>query len=228
MRQSFWLHVIIMVLSAMFPTVSYCAGDEIYIVSYVEIMPSALHSGAALLNRYRDAMREQKGNLRSTVLHEIGRSDRFAIMEVWIDKTAADNRDNEASILELRDELKKIQSAPFDERIEEGLFVGPLQKQGPAATLYVLTHADIAPERSEDGLTLLRTMRANSVDERGNVTYDVLQQENRTNHFTLVEEWASMMALDAHIESQHTRAFRQALLPMQGALYDERRYERLR
>jgi quinol monooxygenase YgiN len=227
MRLSFWSHVVV-ALSAMFPSLAYCGGDEIYIVSYVEIMPSSLRSGSALLNHYRDATREQSGNLRSIVLHEIGRSDRFAIMEAWRDKTAADSHDREASILELRDKLKTIQGAPLDERVEKGLLVGPIRKQNPAEALYVLTHVDIAPERSEDGLTLLRTMRAHSVDEQGNVTYDVLQQENRANHFTLIEEWASMMALDAHIQSQHTRAFRQALLPMQGALYDERRYERLR
>jgi quinol monooxygenase YgiN len=227
MRPSFWLHVVV-TLSAMFPSVAYCEGDEIYIISYVEIMPSGLHSGSALLNRYRDARREQSGNLRSTVLHEIGRSDRFAIMEVWRDKTAADNPDRAASAFELREELKVIQSAPLDERVDNGLFVGPIQKESPAEAVYVLTHVDIAPEHNEDGLNLLRDMRTISAKEQGNVTYDVLQQENRLNHFTVVEEWTSMVALEAHIEAQHTRAFRQTLLPMQGALYDERRYERLR
>src|SRR5580698_1629849 len=219
MRPSFWLHVVV-TLSAMFPSVAYCEGDEIYIISYVEIMPSSLHSGSALLNRYRDATREQSGNLRSTVLHEIGRSDRFAIMEVWRDKTAVDIPDRAASTLELREELKALQSAPPDERVDNGLFVGPIHKESPADAVYVLTHVDIAPEHNEDGLTLLQDMRTTSAKEQGNVTYDVLQQETRLNHFTVVEEWTSMVALESHIEARHTRAFRQTLLPMQGALYD--------
>jgi (4S)-4-hydroxy-5-phosphonooxypentane-2,3-dione isomerase len=227
MRLPFCLHVV-GILSAMSPSIACCQADEIYIVSYVEIMPPAVRDGTALLNRYHDASRQQRGNLRSTVLHEIGRSDRFAIMEMWTDKTAVENHRRTPSILEFFEKLKAIQTAPVDERVENGLFVEPIQKQSPAEALYVLTHVDIAPEHSEDGLTLLRAMHDNSVDEPGNVTYEVLQQENRTNHFALVEEWASMKALDTHIESQHTRAFRQALLPMQGALYDERRYERLR
>jgi quinol monooxygenase YgiN len=227
MRLSCSLHVVV-ILSAMFPSVCSCEGDEIYITSYVEMMPSALHAGAALLNRYRDATREQSGNLRSTVLHEIGRSDRFAIMEVWRDKTAVDVPDRAASTLELREELKALQSAPPDERVDNGLFMGPIHKESPAETVYVLTHVDLAPEHNEDGLTLLRNMRTTSAKEQGNVTYDVLQQENRLNHFTVVEEWTNMVALEAHIEAQHTRAFRQTLLPIQGALYDERRYERLR
>jgi quinol monooxygenase YgiN len=227
MRLSFWPHVVV-ILSAMFPNFAYCESGEIYITSYVEIMPSALQSGSALLNRYRDATREQSGNLRSTVLHEIGRSDRFAIMELWRDKTAADNRDRAASILDLRRELEAIQSAPLDERAANGLFVGPIRKESPDEAVFVLTHVDIAPENNDEGPTLLRDMRTISAKEQGNVTYDVLQQNNRLNHFTVVEEWASIVALEAHIEAQHTRTFRQTLLPMQGALYDERRYERLR
>jgi quinol monooxygenase YgiN len=225
-RLSFWLHAAV-ILSVMVPRVAYCEGDGIYIVSYVEIVPNALHYGSALLNHYRDVRREQSGNLRSTVLHEIGRPDRFAIMEVWRNKAAADNRDTSSSILQLRHELTAIQSAPPDERVENGIFVGPIQKESPAEAVYVLTHVDVTPEHNEDGLSLLQTMRADSAKERGNLRYDILRQQNRLNHFTVVEEWTSMMALETHAEAQHTRAFRQNLLPMQGALYDDRRYERL-
>jgi quinol monooxygenase YgiN len=232
MRLSFWLRLSFclhaaVILSTMVPRIAHCEGDEIYIVSYVEIMPNALRSGSALLNRYRDIRREQSGNLRSTVLHEIGRPDRFAIMEVWRDKAAADNRDTSSSILQLLTDLHVIQSTPLDERVENGIFVGPVQKESPAEAVYVLTHVDVTPEHNEDGLNLLQTMRADSAKEQGNLEYDILRQQNRLNHFTVVEEWTSMMALEAHTEAQHTLAFRQNLLPMQGALYDDRRYERL-
>jgi quinol monooxygenase YgiN len=227
MRLSFWLHAAI-ILSAIFPRVAHCEGDENYIVSYVEIMPSALNSGSELLNRYRDAMRQQSGNLASTLLHEIGRSDRFAILEVWKNKTAADNRDKPASIVELRHRLEAIQSAPLDERLENGLFVGSIRKESPTEAVYVLTHVDIAPEHNEGGSKLLQSMRAASAKEQGSLGYDVLQQQNRLNHFTIVEEWAGMTPLAAHAEAPHTRAFRQSLLPMEGALYDERRYKELR
>jgi quinol monooxygenase YgiN len=227
MRLSFWLHAAI-ILSAMFPRVARCEGDENYIVSYVEIMPNALNSGSALLNRYRDAMRQQSGNLASSLLHEIGRSGRFAILEVWTDKTAADNRDKQASIVELRHRLEAIQSAPLDERLENELFVEPVRKESPAEAVYVLTHVDIAPEHDADGPKLLQNMRAASAKEQGNLGYEILQQQNRLNHFTIVEEWAGMTSLAAHAEAPHTRAFRQSLLPMEGALYDERRYKELR
>jgi quinol monooxygenase YgiN len=59
----------------------------------------------------------------------------------------------------------------------------------------------------------------------GNIAYEVLQQTNLANHFTLVEEWANRKALDAHIMAGHTRLFREKLSPMEGALYDERFYK---
>jgi quinol monooxygenase YgiN len=61
-------------------------------------------------------------------------------------------------------------------------------------------------------------MRLDSSREQGNISHEVLQQANRGNHFTLVEEWANRKALDAHIMAAHTRLFRERLSPMAGAL----------
>jgi quinol monooxygenase YgiN len=52
----------------------------------------------------------------------------------------------------------------------------------------------------------------------------VFQQKSRPNHFTVVEAWGNRKALADHVTAAHTRAFRQQLLPMAGALYDERLY----
>jgi quinol monooxygenase YgiN len=43
----------------------------------------------------------------------------------------------------------------------------------------------------------------------------------------VAEEWTSKQAVDAHAMSPHTRAFRERLLPLAGALYDERFYKKL-
>jgi quinol monooxygenase YgiN len=89
----------------------------------------------------------------------------------------------------------------------------------------VITHVDLIPESNGKGLALLKTMRDSSSRETNNLAYEVLQQSNRPNHFTIVEVWNNMSALEAHIDAQQTRDFRQALLPMEGAPYDDRRYE---
>ena len=54
-----------------------------------------------------------------------------------------------------------------------------------------------------------------------------LQQANRANHFTVFEKWRGMKAAEAHAMEDHTRAFREKLVPIAGALYDERFYKAL-
>jgi quinol monooxygenase YgiN len=39
-----------------------------------------------------------------------------------------------------------------------------------------------------------------------------------------VEGWANRKALNGHANAPHTRAFREKLSPMAGALFDERLY----
>jgi quinol monooxygenase YgiN len=63
--------------------------------------------------------------------------------------------------------------------------------------------------------------------DKGNVRYDVLQQKNRTNHFTVVEAWSDQAANDAHEIAAHTKEFRATLGPLTGALYDQRWYKPL-
>jgi quinol monooxygenase YgiN len=70
-------------------------------------------------------------------------------------------------------------------------------------------------------------MSVETAKDYGNICYEVLQQADRANHFTVVEEWTSKKAHDAHVEAAHTRAFREGLSAMLGALYDERLYNKL-
>jgi len=57
--------------------------------------------------------------------------------------------------------------------------------------------------------------------------YDIWRQVGRPNHFTVVQAWSDHAAYASHIESASTRAFRDNLLTLKGALYDERQYRRL-
>ena len=47
--------------------------------------PSGM-AGSTSLKRHGDATRKQDGNLRLNVLHEIGRSGRFAVLEVCVER----------------------------------------------------------------------------------------------------------------------------------------------
>jgi quinol monooxygenase YgiN len=215
------------ILAATSAEIAHAQGSAVYLATYVEVMPGAESSGAALLARYRDASREEDGNQRFDLLHEIERPNRSAILEVWRDKAAFDGHDKAASKLHFRDSLKAIQSAPYDERVSSRIYVDPATSESRAGAIYVLTHVDVMPAYKDDCLILLKAMRIDTSKDDGNISYEVLQQEKLSNHFTVVEEWTSRKALNAHAIAAHTRAFRERLSPMAGALYDERFYKEL-
>ena len=70
-------------------------------------------------------------------------------------------------------------------------------------------------------------MSVDTAADPGNISYEVLQQANRGNHFSVLEAWTNRKALDGHAAATHTRDFRAKLTPIAGALYDERIYKAL-
>jgi len=208
-------------------------GSGVYVVTYIEVVPNAIDAAVAVFDRYGAATRADAGNPRLDLLQEIARPERFAIVEVWKDGASLEAHEAAAASLQFRDALNAIQDAPIDRRVATGLFVGPVASRAAASaaaagTVFVLTHVDVTPDHKAEASRLLEAVRNGSTQEQGNRRYDVLQQANRPNHFTVVEAWANEIALDVHVVAPQTRAFRQALMPMEGALYDERRYKSLR
>lgn len=215
------------VLMALAGGAAYAQSGAVYAVTYVEMMPNATNSGTALLRHYRDATRKEDGNLRTDALQEIARPNRFAIVEIWKDKAASEAPDKAASSAELAEKLKAIGNAPFDRRIASGLYVGSSGGASQPKAVYVLTHVDVIPQNKDGCMALLKGMSMDTPKDPGNIGYTVLQQANRSNHFAVFEVWANRKALDGHAEAAHTRAFREKLSPMAGALYDERFYKAL-
>ena len=91
----------------------------------------------------------------------------------------------------------------------------------------MLTHVDVPPPFKDTTISLLQQLSEASRKETGNQRFEVQQQGNRPNHFTVVESWADRRGYDAHVMAASTRQFRDKLGPMSGALYDERLYKPL-
>lgn len=206
---------------------AYAQNGAVFAVTYVDVMPNATNSGAALLRHYRDASRKENGNLRTDVFQEIARPNRFAILEIWKDAAASETNDKAMSSFEFAEKLQTISNAPLDRRPGSGLYVGSSSTAKGPNVIYVLTHVDVIPASKDGCMALLKAMSVDTPKDPGNIGYTVLQQANRANHFTVFEAWASRKALDGHAEAAHTRAFREKLSPMAGALYDERFYKSL-
>ena len=198
----------------------------VYIATYVEVLPAAVKDGAALLRQYRDASRKDAGNLRMELVQEAGRPSRFAILTIWADQKAFEAHGKAAHTAQFRDKLRAIHAAPYDERVHSGMAVGAKDALRGGAVV-VVTHVDVPPPFKDPTVPLLQQLSEASRKEAGNLRFEVQQQGNRPNHFTVVELWADQKAYDAHVMAGHTRQFRDKLGPMSGALYDERLYRAL-
>jgi quinol monooxygenase YgiN len=212
-------------MSALGVTPATPADDvTVYTATYVEVVPPSTAQGTALLRQYREASRKDRGNLRIEVLQRIDRPDQFTVLAAWKDPEAFEAHAAAAAARDLRAKLAPLLASPNDERVHHGLAVSAAPPVSAAGPIYVVTHVDVIPPRKEDGVVLLKQLAADSGNDVGNVRFDVLQQTNRPNHFTVVEAWKDRNAFDAHGMAAHTRQFRDRLSPMSGALYDERLY----
>lgn len=199
----------------------------VYVVSYIEIMPPSTGEAATLLRQYREASRQDAGNLRLEVLQQSGRPDHFAIVAMWQDQQAFEAHGMAAHTTQLREKLQPLRGSPHDERLHKGLSIGSMPAAHAAGATYVVTHADAIPPAKDDALALLKQLAETSRKDNGNVRFEVLQQSSRQNHCTIVEIWQDQQALEAHAMAAHTRQFRDKFQPMSGSLYDERLYKAL-
>lgn len=196
---------------------------RVYVVTYIEVLPSAVKEAATLLLQYRDASRKDGGNLRMEVALESARPNRLVMLAIWPDQKAFDAHKKSAPAAALREKLKAMQAAPFDERVHSGFSVATPTTARPAGVV-VATHVDVPPPFKDTVEPMLRQLSEASRNESGNLRFEVGQQANRPNHFTVVELWSDQGAYEAHVASAHTRQFRDKLGTMLGALYDERLY----
>jgi len=226
-RFAVWLSILTAIVRPAHAQDDAVHDGAVYVATYVEVMPNAVAVGATLLRDYRDASRKQDGNLRFDVLHEMARPSRFAIIEAWKDIAALGAHDKAIGTLQFRAKLEPLEDAPNDERIGNVIYAAKATNATRPTAIYVVTHVDVIPPGKDACMAAFRAMSIDTANEPGNISYQVMQQANRGNHFTVVEAWASTKARDAHAMAAHTRSFREKLTPLAGALYDERFYRAL-
>jgi len=199
--------------------------SPLYVVTYVETKPTARDETAAFLKSYREASRTAPGNLRSLVVQRVRRPGQFVVVAAWKDKAAWDAHMAMASTKEFRDKLSSLRNAPADDRFHNSLSVGPMDVPQAGGAVHGVTHVDVIPPQRENAVAALKLLGEANRAAAGNLRYEIVQQTNRPNHFTVFEVWRSREAFDANGMSAHQREFRDKLAQMTGALYDERLYE---
>lgn len=205
------------------PAAAATPAGPVYVVTYFEVTPAGARKAAALLRQFADSTRKADGNSELTVLHEIGRPGRFALVEAWKDKAALDA--HSGAMKALGDKLQPIFVGPFDARPFAPLAVGTPSAAMPAGAIYVLTHVDVFPQGKDEVAPAVKQLAEDSRKDAGSLRFDAVVWDGHPNHFHLIEVWTDRKALEAHQAADHTKAFRAKLVPFEGAFYDERLYE---
>jgi quinol monooxygenase YgiN len=198
-----------------------------YTVTYVEVGPASAAQGAALARQYGEASRKAAGAQRVEVLQRTDRPNQVTVLAAWTDQKAFEAHLAAPTTTEFHAKLQPLLASPNDQRLHQALSVDAATAAPAADAVYAVTHVDVIPPRKDDAVVALKQLAEGSRREAGIVRFDVVQQTNRPNHFTVVEVWASRQAFDTHGMAAHTRRFRDQLGPMSGSLYDERLYRRV-
>src|SRR5215475_197027 len=203
------------------------AGGAAYMVTYIEVLPSAQGEVAGLLKQVAAASRKEAGNQRYDILQRVDRQNQFAILEAWTDLKAAEAHTGGAPLKQFKDKLKPVQASFYDERPSNGIAVAPSTASVGRGAIYAVTHVDVTPPNKDDCIVMLKKLADDTRKEPDSVQFEAWQQNNRANHFTVTEIWKNRAAIDSHIVAASTKEFREKLGPMSGALYDERLYRSL-
>lgn len=92
----------------------------------------------------------------------------------------------------------------------------------PTGRVYVITHIDLTPNNTEAGVALTRQYAAATLKEKSCTRFEILQQDGRPNHLTLVATWKDRQAFDAHDGAPWTKQYREKMQPLIGSPWDER------
>ena len=197
-----------------------------FTVTYVEIVPPSAAQGATLLRAYRDVSCKDDGAVRFEVMQRLERPNQFTVLAAWENQSAFEAHTGTLHLMQLNRDLAPMLAAPNDTRQHNGLAVADA-RASRGASITAVTHVDVIPPHKDDAVVALQQLAPDSRRHGGNLRFDVWQQTNRPNHFTVVETWSSRRRFDSHGMAAQTRDFRTRLAIMTGALYDERLYRRL-
>ena len=208
------------------PTPATPPAGPAYGVSYIEAVPGTSGKAMSALRTLRAAARKADGSVRFEILQRRERPNHFAIMEIWKDYAAFQANLASDARKKFRDNMQPLQAAGHDERLHTGLAVGEVAAGSGAKgqAVYAVTHVDFIPPKKDEGIAALQALATPSRSEAGNLRYEVQQQNSRPNHLTLFEVWKDHKTLEAHESAEHTKRFREALVAMSGALFDQRLY----
>jgi quinol monooxygenase YgiN len=205
------------------------SADPVYAVTYLDVSTDWVVQGAGLVKQYRDQSRRQAGNLEFAALQEVGRPNRFVIVEGWKDQAAFAAHEKSADTALFNFTLEAIRNSPPNQHVLQSFSNAPARAEPASGVIRMVEHVDFSPPANAAALPQVKALAEASQKEKGVVRYDVYQEPPpHANHYSVVAVWADRAAYDAHETAAYTRAYRSATaMPAHANLYDQRLYEPL-
>ena len=195
-----------------------------YLMTYVEVIPSANARAIAAMKEYRDASRKEPGAMFADIYQEEGQSHRFVLSEIWQNRSMAAAHTQGAATAALIGKLAPIELGPTDVRIHQAHSVTP-PKASSRNDVVVISHIDVAGGNTQNLIRAMGPLSEASQKENGMVRYEILDEvPAHANHFRSFEEWSSLAAFEAHNRSPHVQTYRKTVLQWLGTPYDQRLY----
>jgi len=216
--------LLLLLISPILLAVQAPTDTTFYSVSYVDIAPVSKPATITAFKQYRDASRKDDGFVRYEFFEQVGRPGHFSLIETWANQKAFDAHSNASHTKDFRAKVDPIRLSDYDSRPYKTLSLTPNLAPANDRAIFVVTHVDIGGQGT-NAADLLKRLAEASRKEDGNLRFDVLQHTMRANHFTVIEEWQTQKALDAHAAASHTKQYRDGLAPIAGSPLDERLYK---
>ena len=144
------------------------------------------------------------------------------VVTAWRDAEALEADRQATYTKEFRERSAPLLISAIDPRDHNALVVGDIGTPPSPRDLCVVTHVDVPPPHKDTCVEMLTTLAGQSRPETGCLRFEILQQTDRPNHFSIVQIWQRRADYDAHLVTGHAVAFRRTLTPLAGAPYDER------
>jgi quinol monooxygenase YgiN len=196
-----------------------------FAVTYIEVTPSSTERTIELLRAQSESSRAAAGNLRFQIMQRIGRPNHFVILDAWDSQEARDRNTAASHTRTFRSSLEPLLYSPYDERPSNAIM--GTSAASDDGQIYAVTHVDFIPPALEEGLEIVDAFVTATREAQGAIDVGVIAQNNRRNHMTQFEVWASAEHRIAHAASVQARHYRTEAYARIGALYDERIYRGL-
>lgn len=199
--------------------------DTVFALTTFDVAPTATAQAVALLKQYRNAARQQAGNISVDLLQETGLPNRFAIHESWSNRPAYEANDKAPAMTALRDGLKPLAGAPLDRRDYRPFSMGPARNAASGSATYMVLFLDVFPPGLIPTLAAVKDVATAARNGAGNLRYDIAQEGVRLgNHMIFYAAWQSRDDFDAYEKSPYARHFRDVVGPLLGSPFDDRLY----